>query len=92
MTVYYVEYTTIIIHLHILKLTASHTDDSNTHILGYFSGVRVLTVYSKQHHMMTDIGHMQVLEISGVILLRTSVEGNSNSKQMMTTAFEISKT
>ena len=30
--------------------------------------------------MMTDIGHMQVLEISGEILLRTSVEGNSNSK------------
>ena len=41
---------------------------------------------------MTDIGHMQVLEISGEILLRTSVEGNSNSKQMMTTVFEISKT
>ena len=37
MTVYYVEYTTIITHLRILKLTASHTDDSNTHILGYFS-------------------------------------------------------
>ena len=38
-----------------------------------------------------DIGHLLVLEVSGELSLRTTVEGNNHSKWMMTTALDVSK-